>query len=196
MTPPVDSLSCALFLVASFVLAGIVQTIWLGTRFSQRFAAPIDFGRTLLGKRIFGNNKTTRGFIVMVPATALAFTLLHRLLASIDSSWAEGIWPLTGGEYLALGALAGSGFMLGELPNSFAKRQLGIAPGDAPRGSIARLLCFLGDRLDSVLGMLLAIHLVVPTPWKMWMFVLLIGPGVHWLFSVVLYCLRVKPRWA
>ena len=33
----------------------------------------------------------------------------------------------------------GSGFMAGELPNSFVKRQLGIAPGDAPRGRSRRV---------------------------------------------------------
>ena len=36
--------------------------------------------------------------------------------------------------YAALGAWAGLGFMLGELPNSFVKRQLDVAPGMAPRG--------------------------------------------------------------
>ena len=193
---PLDSLSCALFLVGSFVVAGIAQTIWLRSRCSRRLAVPIDFGRTLLGKRIFGDNKTLRGFVVMVPATALAFALLQHLLGAIDSSWVDGIWPLTDAEYLALGALAGLGFMLGELPNSFVKRRLGILPGHTARGGFARMLCFVGDRLDSVLGTLLAISLVVPTPWRMWMFVLLIGPGVHWLFSVALFWLRVKPRWA
>ncbi len=191
-----DPLSCALFLVAAFVLAGVAQTIWLHTRFSQRFAVPVGGGHTLLGKRIFGDNKTPRGFVVMVPATALAFAFIHELLAAVDGSWVEGLWPLTGRQYLALGALAGFGFMLGELPNSFVKRQLGVPPGDVPRGGLARVVCFLGDRLDSVLGMLVAMSLAVPTPWRMWMFVLLIGPGVHWLFSVALFWLRVKPRWA
>jgi len=193
---PLDSLSCALFLVGSFVLAGIAQTIWLGSRCSHRLAVPIDFGRTLRGNRIFGDNKTPRGFVVMVPATALAFALLHHLLGAVDPSWVQGIWPLTDGESLALGALAGLGFMLGELPNSFVKRQLGILPGHAARGGFARTLSFVFDRLDSVLGALLATSLMVPTPWRMWTFVLLIGPGVHWLFSVALFCLRVKPRWA
>jgi CDP-2,3-bis-(O-geranylgeranyl)-sn-glycerol synthase len=192
----VDSLSCALFLVGSFFVAAIAQTIWLRSRCSRRLAVPIDFGRTLRGKRIFGDNKTPRGFVVMVPATALAFALFHHLLGAIDSSWVAGIWPLTDAEYLALGALAGLGFMLGELPNSFVKRQLGIPPGHAARGGFARTLSFVFDRLDSILGALLAQSLVVPTPWKMWTLVLLIGPVVHGLFSVALFWLRVKPRWA
>ena len=103
---------------------------------------------------------------------------------------------ITGWVFFALGGIASFGFMLGEIPNSFLKRQLGVPPGGAPRGRLARLAAFCADRLDSILGMLLAMSLVVPTPWKMWMFVLVIGPGVHLLFSVALFSLGVKRRWA
>jgi CDP-2,3-bis-(O-geranylgeranyl)-sn-glycerol synthase len=191
-----DPLACALFVIASFALAGIAQTLWLGSALSQGFAIPLDAGRTFRGKRILGENKTARGFVVMVPAAAAAFALLHRLLTTTDPAEVLGIWPLSSTSYLGLGALAGLGFMLGEIPNSFLKRQLDIPPGEAPRGSLARAGCWLGDRLDSILGMLLAMSLAVPTPFMMWVFVLLIGPGVHWLFGGALYVLGGKRRWA
>jgi len=191
-----DPLSCALFVVAAFTLAGIVQTLWLRTELSRRFTMPLDGGRSFCGKRIFGDNKTPRGFIVMVPAAALAFAGLYLLLTTLQPAWTDGVWALTGFQFFALGGIASFGFMLGEIPNSFLKRQLGVPPGGAPRGRLARLAAFCGDRLDSILGMLLAMSLVVPTPWKMWMFVLVIGPGVHLLFSVALFSLGVKRRWA
>src|SRR5439155_17039996 len=76
-----------------------------------------------------------------------------------------GLWPLSPGEYAVLGAWAAFGFMLGELPNSFVKRQLDIGPGDAAGGgSSARLLQLAIDRLDSGIGMMTAIAVAVPTP--------------------------------
>jgi hypothetical protein len=42
--------------------------------------------------------------------------------------------------------------------------------------------------------MLAAVSLFVATPWRIWAGVLLIGPGIHWLFSVLLFRLRVKTR--
>ncbi len=191
-----DPLSCALFVVVAFTLAGIVQTIWLRTALSRRFTTPLDGGRSFRGKRIFGDNKTPRGFIVMVPAAALAFAGLHHLLATLHPTWTDGIWPLTGFQFFALGGLASFGFMLGEMPNSFLKRQLSVPPGCAPRSRLARLVCFFGDRLDSIVGMLVVMSFVVPTPWKMWLFVLLIGPGIHLLFSAALFSMGVKRRWA
>lgn len=191
-----DPLACALFVITSFVLAGVAQTLWLGTEVSQRFAVPLDAARTFRGKPILGENKTARGFLVMVPAAGVAFALLHRLVTTADPAWAFGIWPLSSIKYSGLGALAGLGFMLGEIPNSFLKRRLDIPPGEAPRGALARIACWLGDRLDSIVGMLLAMSLVVPTPRRMWLFVLVIGPVIHWLFGGALYFLGGKRRWA
>jgi len=84
--------------------------------------------------------------------------------------------------------------MLGELPNSFVKRQLDVAPGMAPPGRAGTVLVFFVDRVDSIIGMLIAISLVVPTPWMTWAYVLLIGPGIHLAFSALLYRIGVKAR--
>jgi hypothetical protein len=107
---------------------------------------------------------------------------------------AFGLWPLTGFHYALLGAWAGLGFMLGELPNSFLKRQLDIEPGCLTTNRAWTVWQLAADRMDSGLGMLLALALVVPVPWQTWALVLLLGWSLHWGFSLVLYCLRVKPR--
>ena len=78
-------IACALFLIAAFVLAGVAQTAWLGSRTSRRFAVPLDGARTFRGRRIFGDNKTARGFLVMVPAAGAAFCLLARLVETSGS---------------------------------------------------------------------------------------------------------------
>jgi hypothetical protein len=193
MTSALDPGACALFLMAAFVLSGIAQVTWLASPASRAFAVPIDRGRTFRGRRLFGDNKTLRGFLVMVPASACAFVLVSQIALG-GAPELFGLWRLTGLQYALLGAWAGLGFMLGELPNSFVKRQLDIAPGRLTTNRIAAVWQLVVDRVDSGLGMLIAIALVVPLPWQTWGFVLLLGWSLHWGFSAALFRLRVKPR--
>jgi len=188
---PLDPLVCALFLLACFTLAGIAQTAWFAAPMSRAFALPLDGGLRLRGRRLFGDNKTARGFVVMVPATAATFALLADVAG--DRTVA-GLWSLPIHGYALLGAWAAAGFMAGELPNSFVKRQLGISPGDAPRSASWTVVQFIADRLDSGIGMLAAISLAVPTPALTWAYVLLFGPPIHWSFSFVLFRLGLKRR--
>jgi hypothetical protein len=189
----IDPLSCALFLTFSFVLAGIAQTVWFRSQLSQQFKVPLDLGLTYRGRRIFGDNKTLRGFIVMLPATAISFVILG-YIALKQSYIFVRIWPLSPSAFAVLGLCAGLGFMIGELPNSFLKRQLDIPPGNAPQRTFAKVLSFIIDRFDSIIGMLLAVSFFVPTPWQMWLYVAIIGPVIHWFFSVILYWCGVKGR--
>jgi CDP-2,3-bis-(O-geranylgeranyl)-sn-glycerol synthase len=185
----IDPIACAVFLLAAFVLAGAAQTGWFAVPFSRRLAVPLDGGLRWRGRRLFGENKTARGFVVMLPAAAVSFALLSALAGP-----SAGLWPLTTTQHAALGAWAAFGFMAGELPNSFVKRQLGVAPGGAAVTPLAAICQFTVDRLDSGVGMLAAVSLVVPTPWTTWAVVLLVGPFIHWSFSVVMFRLGIKPR--
>ena len=194
--PPVEALdpgACALFLLAAFVLAGFAQVAWLATPASRTFAQSLDLGLTFRGRRVFGDNKTLRGFVVMVPASACAFVAVSQIALGGEPA-AFGLWPLTPLHYALLGAWAGLGFMLGELPNSFVKRQLDIAPGQLTANRSAAFWQLAADRVDSGLGMLTALAIAVPLPWQTWGLVLLLGWTLHWGFSVVLFRLRVKPR--
>jgi CDP-2,3-bis-(O-geranylgeranyl)-sn-glycerol synthase len=187
----VNPIACAAFLIAAFVLAGFAQTAWFTTAVSRRLALPLDAGITLGGRRLFGDNKTVRGFVVMVPATAAAFALLAMALGCPACA---GLWPMTPAAYARLGAWAGLGFMLGELPNSFVKRQLDIAPGGAAQSDAARRLQFAIDRADSGIGMLTAVSIAVPTPALTWPIVVAAGLWFHWGFSVLMFRLGIKPR--
>lgn len=189
----VDPFSCAVFLILAFVLAGAAQTIWFRSRFSQKFSVPLDLGMTFRGRRVLGDNKTLRGFIVMLPAAAGSFFLLGLLVSKRPDLHAR-IWPMSPLAFALLGLWAGLGFMVGELPNSFLKRQLGISPGGAPRQKPAKVLFFALDRFDSIAGMLLAVSVAVPTHWQTWLYLAIIGPVVHWVFSVILYWCGVKGR--
>lgn len=115
---------------------------------------PLDGGCSVRGRRLLGANKTLRGALVMVAATVLATAALawaggavHRELSVADlqrnHAW---LW----------GLLVGLGYIAGELPNSFIKRQLDIPPGAAPRHSW-RTLFWLVDQVDSLIGILLVL---------------------------------------
>ena len=186
-----DPVACGCFLLLAFVLAGIAQTAWFASAESGRFRQPIDGGLTFRGRRVFGDNKTVRGFVVMVPATAAAFATLA--IFAGDPA-ALGLWPLSIVGYLVTGAVAGLGFMAGELPNSFLKRQLGIGPGEAAGTPVAAAVHFALDRLDSGVGMLLALSVLVRVSWLTVATVLTLGPVIHWSFSMLMFRLGVKAR--
>ena len=187
----VDPQAAALFLLAAFTLAGVAQTAWFRSPISRAFAVPLDGGLRIRGRRLFGPHKTLRGFVIMLPAAAAAFALLSFSAADAANAW---LWRIPPAGYALLGAWAGCGFMAGELPNSLLKRQLDIAPGSIPQRPLAAALHFLLDRFDSGVGMLAALSLAVEVPWLTWVYVLLIGPFIHWAFSVVMFRLGLKGR--
>lgn len=189
MTTTPDPLLCAGFVVLAFIPAGLAHALWLRSAWARRWRVPLDGGRTWRGRRLLGDNKTWAGFVVLPPATALTFALLHRAAADVP-----GLWPLSSVGYSLLGGWAALGFMLGELPNSFVKRQLDVAPGAAASGRAARVLGFAIDRIDSLAGALLAVALVVPVSVEFVICLLLIVPALHWLFSALLWQLGVKGR--
>ena len=188
-----DPLHCGLFLILAFVLAGILHSLWLNNRYSQALAIPLDGDRMFRGRPIFGENKTLRGF-VMIPAAALAFAAVAAIISLPQGAPPATLWQLTPAGYAALGTWAGFGFMAAELPNSFVKRQLGILPGQPPASRLTRAICFTIDHIDSIVGMLAAVTVAVHTPWTTWLWVLILGPSIHLLFSWWLFRMGVKGR--
>jgi CDP-2,3-bis-(O-geranylgeranyl)-sn-glycerol synthase len=131
--------------------------------------------------------------MVLIPGTGCSFYLLGTVVIWYPGVF-EGVWSLSPASFGLLGLLASLGFMLGELPNSFIKRQMGILPGEAAEDLLKKVIFLVIDRIDSVLGMLLAISFAVPTPWQTWLYVIVFGPFIHWFFSYLLFLLKVKGR--
>jgi hypothetical protein len=184
----------AAFIIVAFVLAALPHTIWLRTRASMRLGVPLDGGLRLRGRRVFGDHKMIRGFVVIVPAAGIAFALTGAVFSRLGLG--AGLWGLGPTGEVLLGMWAATGFMAGELPNSFLKRRLGVAPGAVPTGAWTRPVFLVLDRVDSLLGMLLALSVAVPVSWTVWVYVLIVGPGIHLLFSAVFFALGTKERFA
>lgn len=190
----VDSLGTAVCILAAMGAAGISHSLWLRSSLAQSWITPLDLGASLRGKRIFGDNKKVRGLLVMPLAAALAFFVLGTARAELPAWIAGGLWPVSNAHLAWVGLVAGAAFMLAELPNSFAKRRLQIAPGrSADRGAL-RVVFLCVDRFDSSIGSLAAISICVPLSWMTWTWALLLGALLHAGFSAVLYFAGVKAR--
>lgn len=186
----------ALTILIGLSVAGLAHGIWMRSPRSLRYAIAIDGGHTCRGRRVFGDHKTLRGFMVLVPAAGFAFLLLGAM-RDIGVAWLNaGLWGLDPVALFGVGAWAGFCFMAGELPNSFLKRQWDVEPGQVPRDGTRRLACLIVDRFDSTLAVLLGMTLVVDLRLQTWVAVLLFGPVVHFAFSVLLYRVGVKRRYA
>jgi CDP-archaeol synthase len=108
---------------------------------------PLDGGRTLRGRRVFGDNKTWRGALCMTAGVVLATVALWQW------EWWRDQLPgaVRASTPVLVGLLIGLGTVLGELPNSFLKRRLSIAPGTRRRSPAGVALAVL-DQGDLVLG--------------------------------------------
>ena len=184
----------ALWLVLAIAAAGVFHVLWLQSPLSKLFQQPIDCGLTWRGRRLLGDNKKLRGLMAMPLAAAVTFSILGGLQGWLPAWLEAGTWNLSLSQYAALGFVCGLAFMLAELPNSFLKRQLGVPPGEAPRHGILKPVTLTIDRLDSVVGVLLVVSLLLPVEPATWLWVFLLGPATHAAFSVWLYHTGEKAR--
>ena len=130
----------------------------------------LDFGKNFFdGKSIFGKNKTFRGlFSGLAVGTAVGF---------VESVFFD--YPITFGLLLSLGAL------FGDLTAAFAKRRLGLSPGD---------LLPVVDQVDFIIGAILfslPIRLQILS-WELLATVLIVTPPIHLLTNFAAYKLDLK----
>jgi hypothetical protein len=101
--------------------------------------------RRPISRRLFGANKTWRGALVMGSGTMAATIALYRAPEYRRRLPEE----LEAANPAVVGALLGAAVWVGELPNSFVKRRLGIAPGRQRRGAVGVAISIV-DQADWV----------------------------------------------
>jgi CDP-archaeol synthase len=148
----------AVWLTAPILIAGLAHVAVITLDLASGLARPIDAGRRWRGQPLLGSNKTWRGFVVMPAATAITVAAQQALAGR---SWRlAALVPLARRAPPAwiVGALCGAAYVLAELPNSFVKRRLGVAPGVSARR--LRVAQYAVDQLDSVIGCAVAIRML------------------------------------
>lgn len=193
------------WLALPVILAASVHMIIVKQSLLAWLAVPIDGGRSISSRRVFGDNKTWRG-VVFVPIASAFFAALLGLFAgeaashglmSIDTAdlsrrLGAPAPPLSHGlAYAVVGAVFGLGYILGELPNSFVKRRFAISPGGRGAGFLGPFF-FVMDRCDSVIGAFLLGALVFSYPLRIGVAAVLFLPLVHLAISAALYRARLK----
>nr|MDO8111246.1 CDP-2,3-bis-(O-geranylgeranyl)-sn-glycerol synthase [Candidatus Sigynarchaeota archaeon] len=171
----------------------------------HRKVHPIDFGKSLLGQRIFGDGKTFEGFFLASAigcVGGIVQVLLSPLFLQPSLAWHDLYMSLIVPrgdieQYVTISIPAivralvfPPGAMLGDLLGSFIKRRLRI-----PRGAPAPVL----DQLDFIAGVILFSMLF---SWfgasffqldiKYMIIILVLTPFIHRIVNKLAYKLRVK----
>ena len=153
----------------------------------QGLKRPLDGGRTWRGRRLLGDNKTWRGALLMVAGPTLAAVALSRWPAWWEALPAE----VRDAGPVPVGLLIGLGVVLGELPNSLLKRQLGIAPGAQRRSPTGLALTAL-DQVDFVPAVWLLLVPVWVMPLGQLALVIVVVGALHLVVNVVGYALGAR----
>lgn len=176
------SLEALLFTIFCLLPAGLLHHLVIIPRnLLSWLKLPLDFHLNLGQKRVFGSSKTWRGVVMMTVFPAILGWIYSQIFLqttplSYMPSWQAGFW-------------LGLGYSLGELPTSFIKRRVGVAPSAQASGRLGWLLYIL-DQVDSILGTavtaLLVFDLTLINP-----LVLLLGFGLgvflHMIIDLYLY---------
>ena len=129
-------------LLVSAALSAVIQRYDLWSQLSS----PIDGGRSFHGRRLFGDGKTWRGVVVAVVGSAATVFAQKYVIGARAGALALVDYSTV--SVPALGAAIGGGAMLGELPNSFVKRRLGVPRGGTAPVQPWRTIFWIWDQVD------------------------------------------------
>ena len=178
------------------ILAGIANMIFCKSSLLDSVNQPIDAGRLLGdGRRLFGANKTWKGFWGMVVWGLLAQLVWSFFLArqpdleKLHLIYAH--YPNKLATNFPLGILLGLAYVFFELPNSYLKRRLDISPGKTAKDAWKYPFILL-DQIDSLIGILLVLHLYISLDWAQVIGLLLVGTLTHLGVNRLLYLAKLR----
>jgi len=146
--------------------------------------APMDFGISIKGTRLFGPNKTWRGLISGICVGALTSLALYSAFPSaLDIIGVAPKEPIVFA--LVLGGLLGFGALLGDAIESFFKRRARVPAGDS---------WFPFDQLDYVIGGLLASSIVVQLEFSQYIVITIVWFCLHLISVYIGFLLGIRAK--
>jgi CDP-diglyceride synthetase len=185
-----------LYLILPLVLAGFSNMVWMKLPILNFLLIPMDQGKNYKdGRRIFGDNKTWKGFVGMILVTALWLQIFAWIDLLSPAARALSLIPYEQWPHLAwfYGAIWGLSYVLAELPNSFIKRRLDIRPGGEAPGWLGQVFKVV-DQGDSVVGCLIGMLVFYVPGWSNAFLILVLATGFHYATNVLLYVLGLKKQ--
>lgn len=177
------------------IIAGIINSVWCKSKIFTKLQIPMDGGKNFIdGKRIFGDNKTWKGFLgyILFNIICVIFCGLFYKLVGIEeyNMFYDGVRNTILNNML-IGLLLGLAYGLFELPNSFLKRRLGIVPGKTINGFAKAFFVFL-DQADSVFGCALVVCLFSPMSIGVYLAYVVVGAVTHIIINMLLYYFKLR----
>lgn len=186
------------YLMLPVILGGIFNMVLVKLPILESLKTPMDRHLVLAdGKRLWGDNKTWKGFWGMMALTSLFMAIFHGLY--LHSDWARSVSLIQYSQFphlgysLFWGAVWGFGYVLFELPNSFIKRRIDINPGKQGRGLTGKMFTII-DQADSVIGCSLFMLLFYRPSWTDLIVIILLATGFHYVINILLYLVGLKKQ--
>lgn len=179
----------------SAIIAGVINSIWCKSRMLKCLQIPMDGGKNFVdGRRIFGDNKTWKGFAGYLVYNMVCMVLWGAVcgMTGLESyNMFYGNASNTVLTNLWIGFLLGLFYGVFELPNSFMKRRLGITPGKSLSGLKKAFFVFM-DQADSVFGCVLVVCIYAPMTIGFYLLYVVVGAVTHILINMLLYACKLR----
>ena len=169
------------------IAAAIFHMIIVKMDCCKLLSYPLDHNYTFRGKRIFGKNKTYRGVVIMILAS-IFFSFLY-LYGVRNSVYMEeyNLLDFENYSFIFYGVLFGLGYVIGELPNSFMKRQMDIEVGKA-----SNIFMIILDQIDSVLVIMFLLVFFSSFTWRLFFYGVFFYGFIHIIINYMLFLLGLR----
>lgn len=174
-------------LTLPLLIPGLVLILVLKLRLFRNMDIPLDLGLSLNEKRIFGDNKTFKGMIIMI-LVAICVCYILNLGYRSGYTFINSIFLL---HPILLGSIYSFSYILGELINSYIKRQMNILSGKITSSRFRRLQLFF-DLSDGIIVVVIALILFTPVPLGQIFIAGLVGIFLHYSTDVFMKRLSLK----
>lgn len=138
------------------------------------------FANYPINQVLLGRNKTYRGLLFITIVNIASYYFVKNIIYNIENPY----------ETLFIGGILGLAYAIAELPNSYMKRKLNIAPGTRPSNN--KLVFALLDKSDSAFVTSITYVLLLSLGIKEWFILFIVSVFTHITVSWLLLITKNK----
>ena len=177
------------------IIAGILNMLWCKLKIFKVLNKPIDCNIDFFdGKRLFGDNKTWKGFIGYIFFNIFAAVIWGTICKMFSFEKLNYFYLYNDNNILFnvyIGSLLGFAYSVFELPNSFIKRRVGVLPGKTNQG-LTKIFFVIFDQADSIVGCVLVVNLFYKLNNNLLILYILLGTFTHIVINVLLFFMKLR----